>query len=72
MLADIMKYHHLAFTLLSAGTHVHILRLLTYTEASAYVVTKNEVPDRRYAPDQPQSRSNPTQRTKTLNQTDPA
>lgn len=46
--SHIMKYQHLAFTLLSAGTHVHILRLLTYTEVSTYVVTKNEVPERTY------------------------
>jgi hypothetical protein len=46
--SHIMKYQHLAFTLLSAGTHVHILRLLTYTEVATYVVTKNEVPERTY------------------------
>ncbi|PVF94747.1 hypothetical protein CPB86DRAFT_808407 [Serendipita vermifera] len=46
--SHIMKYHHLAFTLLSAGTHVHILRLLTYTEVSTYVITKNEVPERAF------------------------
>lgn len=46
--SHIMKYQHLAFTLLSAGTHVHILRLLTYTEVAAYVVTRNEVPERTY------------------------
>lgn len=47
--SHIMKYFHLAFTLLSAGTHVHILRLLTYTEVSSYVVAKNEVSERTCA-----------------------
>ncbi|CAG7848847.1 SubName: Full=Probable Protein required for hyphal anastomosis (HAM-2) {ECO:0000313/EMBL:CCA68099.1} [Serendipita indica DSM 11827] len=46
--SHIMKHHHLAFTLLSAATHAHILRLLSNTEVSTYVVTKNEVPERTF------------------------
>ncbi|KAG8811055.1 Factor arrest protein 11 [Serendipita sp. 399] len=45
---DIMKHYHLAFTLLSGSMHVQILRLLTYTDVAAYVITKNEAPERTF------------------------
>ncbi|KAG8780115.1 Factor arrest protein 11, partial [Serendipita sp. 398] len=46
--SHVMKHHHLAFTLLSGGMHVQILRLLTYTDVAAYVITRNEAPERAF------------------------
>ena len=45
--SDIMKFHHLGHTLLDSNCLLLCLRLLGLQEVSTYVITKNEIPERR-------------------------
>jgi hypothetical protein len=44
---DIMKFHHLGHTLLDSNCLLLCLRLLGLQEVSTYVITKNEIPERK-------------------------
>ena len=44
---DIMKFHHLGHTLLDSNCLLLCLRLLGLQDVSTYVITKNEIPERK-------------------------
>lgn len=44
---DVMKFHHLGHTLLDSNCLLLCLRLLGLQEVSTYVITKNEIPERK-------------------------
>ena len=46
-LLDIMKFHHLGHTLLDSNCLLLCLRLLGLQDVSTYVITKNEIPERK-------------------------